>query len=157
MQLIYHGSIVKVESPKIIVQEKTKDFGPAFYCTSIQEQAVRWATKGGKGYVNCYRFNDLLAGKTLKIKMFNSSNLEWLNFIAYCRSGKKHDYDLVIGPMADDQVYNWVTLYMNSEIDADTFFNVCRFKYPTNQIAFCTKKSLSSDYLQFLNARSVRR
>ena len=31
---------------------------------------------------------------------------EWLDFIASCRNGQPHDYDIVEDPMADDTVYN---------------------------------------------------
>ena len=41
---------------------------------------------------------------------------EWLDFIAECRVGKIHEYDIVEGPMADDTIWNFVNdyfLYMN--------------------------------------------
>ena len=37
---------------------------------------------------------------------------EWLYFIAQCRSGKTHNYDIVEGPMADDTVWNYVNDFL---------------------------------------------
>ena len=39
---------------------------------------------------------------------------EWLDFIIQSRSGKNHDFDIVIGPMVDDQIYNYITDLMNN-------------------------------------------
>ena len=67
---------------------------------------------------------------------------EWLDFIIACRSAKEHNYDIVIGAMADDQIYNFVSDYMDGTITREQFWVLARFKYPTHQIAFCTKKAL---------------
>ena len=68
---------------------------------------------------------------------------EWLDFIIQSRSGKKHDFDIVIGPIADDQIYNYITDLMNGVITREAFWELVKFKYPTHQIAFCTEKSLN--------------
>ena len=67
---------------------------------------------------------------------------EWLDFIVSSRSGKNHDFDIVIGPMADDQIYNYVSDFIEGNISREQFWSLAKFKYPTNQICFCTKKSL---------------
>ena len=41
---------------------------------------------------------------SLKILKFPEMSDVWLDFIAQCRSGKTHNYDIVEGPMADDTV-----------------------------------------------------
>ena len=46
---------------------------------------------------------------------------EWLDFIINCRSGREHEYDIVIGAMADDQVYNYVNDLINGTITRETF------------------------------------
>ena len=38
---------------------------------------------------------------------------EWLDFIVACRSGKTHNSDIVIGAMADDQIYTYVSDYID--------------------------------------------
>ena len=37
--ILYHGSNVEVREPKIIVSNRTLDFGAGFYTTSNKEQA----------------------------------------------------------------------------------------------------------------------
>ena len=43
--IIYHGSTVPVEVPKIMNSERKLDFGEGFYATYNREQAVRWAMR----------------------------------------------------------------------------------------------------------------
>ena len=75
---------------------------------------------------------------------------EWLDFIIDCRSGKTHSYDIVIGAMADDQIYNYISDYMDGSITRDQFWIMAKFKYPTHQINFCTKEALEClDYRGF--------
>lgn len=106
MQTLYHGSRVVVEQPEIRIQKFHKDFYWGFYCTSYEQQALRWATRFGKaGVVNVYSFDDQTE---LKIKCFPEMSDEWLDFIAACRNGVPHDYDVVEGPMADDTIFNYV-------------------------------------------------
>ena len=72
---------------------------------------------------------------------------EWLDFIIDCRSGKPHDYDIVIGAMANDQIYNYVSDYMEGAITREQFWILAKFKYPTHQISFHTVSAL--DTLKF--------
>ena len=67
---------------------------------------------------------------------------EWLDFIVACRSGKPHDYDIVIGAMANDQIYNYVADFMNGILTREQFWVMAKFKYPTHQINFYTDKAL---------------
>ncbi len=149
-QVIYHGSYCIVENPKLISGEFTKDFGTGFYCTILEEQAVKWAKKYEKSIVNIYEYNE---NKDLKIKNFTVMTEEWLDFIINCRSGKKHDYDIVIGAMADDQVYNYVTDLLSGIITREAFWELAKFRHPTHQIAFCTEKSL--ECINFIEAKEV--
>ena len=138
--IIYHGSNVEVSNPKILINGYYKDFGYGFYCTNIEKQAKRWAlTKKGASVVNNYSY---LKNPELKILCFSEMTEEWLDFIIACRSGQQHDYDIVIGAMADDQIYNFVTDYMDGVITREQFWALARFKYPTHQIVFCTDEAL---------------
>lgn len=67
---------------------------------------------------------------------------EWLDFIINCRNGIKHKYDIVIGAMADDQVYNYITDLISGEITREAFWELAKFKHPTHQIALCTDNAL---------------
>ncbi len=139
MQIIYHESYCKVEEPKIIEGKYTKDFGRGFYCTILEEQAEKWAQKYETPIVNMYEYNE---NTKLKIKEFTVMTEEWLDFIIDCRLGKKHEYDIVIGAMADDQVYNYVNDLINGSITREAFWELAKFRHPTHQIAFCTEESL---------------
>jgi len=134
---VYHGSYMVKKNPKIIKGKNTKDFGVGFYCTIIREQALRWTRKYDTPVVNTYYVR---AFEDLNILEFKEMTDEWLDFIISSRNGKGHDYDVVIGPMADDQIYNFINDYLDGVISRDLFWELAKFKYPTHQICFCTKK-----------------
>lgn len=139
MQIVYHGSYCKIEEPKIIGGKYTKDFGDGFYCTILEEQAEKWARKYETPKINIYEYNE---NPNLKIKEFTVMTEEWLDFIINCRSGKKHEFDIVIGAMADDQIYNYITDLMDGTITREAFWELSKFRHPTHQIAFCNEKAL---------------
>ena len=136
---VYHGGYTPVETPEIRIGRNTKDFGIGFYCTIIKEQAQRWARRYDAKIVSIY---DVRLNQDLNIKEFREMTDEWLDFIISCRSGKVHDYDIVIGAMADDQIYNYISDYMDGTITREQFWVLAKFKYPTHQITFCTKEAL---------------
>lgn len=136
---VYHGGCTPVETPEIRIGRNTKDFGIGFYCTIIKELAQRWARRYDAKIVSIY---DVRLNQDLNIKEFREMTDEWLDFIISCRSGKTHDYDIVIGAMADDQIYNYISDYMDGTITREQFWVLAKFKYPTHQITFCTKEAL---------------
>ena len=69
---------------------------------------------------------------------------EWLDFIAACRSGTPHPYDIVEGPMADDTIYNYVQGFLDGKYSRETFWSLARFKSPTHQISFHTDRALQT-------------
>ena len=102
---IYHGSYMAIPVPEIKKGQFTKDFGDGFYCTELKHQAERWAKRYETPIVNRY---DYQPNEGLKILCFEEMTDEWLDFIVACRNGEPHDYDVVVGAMADDQIYNYV-------------------------------------------------
>ena len=149
--ILYHGSNAIVEYPEIRKAKYNKDFYFGFYCTRYQEQAERWATRyGKKGYVNQYEYEP---NEKLNYLLFEEMTEEWLDFIIDCRSGKPHDYDIVIGAMANDQIYNYVSDYMEGAITREQFWILAKFKYPTHQINFCTNEALKC--LEYRGAEEV--
>ncbi|MGL6199622.1 MAG: DUF3990 domain-containing protein [Lachnospiraceae bacterium] len=147
---VYHGSRTTVEKPKIIIGKNTKDFGAGFYCTVIREQAERWAKRYNKGIVNIYTVR---MDTSLKILEFKEMTEEWLDFIIDCRHRKVHDYDIVIGAMANDQIYNFIADYLDGILTRDQFWSLARFKYPTHQINFCSATALKC--LEFVSSRRL--
>ena len=109
---VYHGGYTPVKSPEIRVGRNTKDFGNGFYCTIIKEQAQRWAKRYDTKIVSIY---DVRLNSKLRIKEFRE--------------------------MTDDQIYNYISDYMDGSITRDQFWIMAKFKYPTHQINFCTKEA----------------
>lgn len=149
---VYHGSYTTVKQPEILKGRNTKDFGPGFYCTIIREQAERWAKRYDTSIINSYTVR---LDTRLKILEFKDMSDDWLDFIIDCRSGKPHEYDIVIGAMANDQIYNYVSDYIDGIITREQFWSLAKFKYPTHQINFCTVNSLKC--LEFLSVEEVQK
>ena len=114
---LYHGSVVAVESPRIIKNEIGRDFGFAFYTTEIKEQAVKWAKRKALletrrqhkevlSVVSCYRWERDKANDALRVAEFQEADLNWLELVVTCRSRLDyvHGYDIVIGKIANDNV-----------------------------------------------------
>ena len=152
---LYHGSSVEVQYPEVRKAKFTKDFSWGFYCTNSYNQARRWAKQRGRnkqGIVNVYEYK---TASGLNIKSFPEMSDEWLDFIIACRSGKPHQHDIVIGAMANDQIYNYVSDYIDGVITREQFWMLAKFKYPTHQINFCTEQALSC--LAFYKSEAVRK
>ena len=90
---------------------------------------------------------------SLNIKIFPEMTEEWLDFVAACRNGQAHDYDIVEGPMADDTIFNYVQNFIDGKISREAFWSLAKFKRPTHQISFHTVKALMT--LKFLQGREV--
>lgn len=148
---LYHGSNVQVDKPEIIVSGFYKDFGYGIYCTLIEKQAHKWAlTKKGDSIVSVYEYHP---NEKLKAISFPSMTEEWLDFVINCRRGIKHDYDIVEGPMADDQIWDYVEDVIEGTITREAFWVLAKFKFPTHQMVFCTPQALTT--LTFKSSYSV--
>ena len=80
----------------------------------------------------------------LKVLKFDAYSEEWLDFILNCRSGKDMtDYDLVLGGVANDKVFNTVELFFDGLIDKAEAINRLRYEKSNLQICFRTEKALS--------------
>lgn len=157
---IFHGSGVVVEEPEIRKSKFTKDFGYGFYCTHIYSQSERWALKhddakkGEIPTVNMYLYRP---NPELNYKVFEEMTEEWLDFIVLCRRSEAetpHDFDIVEGPMADDQVWDHIEDFLSGKITRKAFWALVEFKHPTHQITFHTAKAL--ECLTFEKAVTVQ-
>lgn len=113
--ILYHGSSLEVVKPDLSHSRANVDFGRGFYVTPLYEQAVKWCGKfkrrGKDGVISCYEYDESRENE-LKILKFESYNEEWLDFILNCRTGKDStDYDIVVGGVANDKVFNTVELF----------------------------------------------
>jgi len=105
----------------------------------LQEQAVRWARRFDTSVVSIYDFKP---DTKLRELVFSEMSEPWLDFVVNCRAGKGCDYDIVSGPMANDQIYNYISDYINGILTKEQFWVLAKFKYPTHQICFCTENAL---------------
>lgn len=150
-EILYHGSTEIVEFPDIRIAKYNKDFYFGFYCTKIQQQALRWATRYLEtGVVNQYTYTP---NENLKLLRFETMTEEWLDFIVACRLGTAHDYDIVEGPMANDTIFNYVQNFIDGKISRAAFWELAKFKKPTHQISFHTARALTT--LQFTGGHRV--
>lgn len=156
--ILYHGSYPEIQTPDLLHSRENVDFGRGFYTTPIYEQAVKWCEKfkrrGKNGIVSRYSF-DKKAYQELKILKFESYSEEWLDFILKCRTGNDTtDYDIVIGGVANDKVFNTVELYFDNLIDKGEAIRRLRYEKPNLQICFRTQKALD-EYLHYEGSEQI--
>ncbi len=152
--IIYHGSNVCVTEPKLIQQNRFLDFGYGFYTTTNKTQAIGFAEKvylrknTGEKIVNIYEFDETAFNECSVLK-FDSANEEWLDFVSENRSGtyKGKQYDLILGPVANDDVYTTFTLYTSGVLTKEQTIEALKIKKLYNQLVFATEKALQ--YIEF--------
>jgi len=160
--IIYHGSDTLVKNPKILTSNRLLDFGEGFYTTSSLEQAQRWAKrvrevkKSKEQIVSVYEFDADKAEKDLKIIKFDSPNHDWLQFVSTCRSGKENnfEYDIAIGPVANDNVYATIQLFETGLLSEDETIIRLKVEKIFDQILFHTEKALQ--YCTFLRYENIK-
>ena len=125
MRKIFHGSRDTAAYLEIRIQKYNKDFYRGFYCTELESQAIRWATRFGRpGVINVYTYSERL---DLSVKKFPEMSEEWLDFIVACRSGIPHSFDVVEGPTADDAIFNYIQSFLDGEISRAAFWELAVF------------------------------
>ena len=156
--ILYHGSYLEIPAPDLVHSRTNVDFGRGFYTTPLHDQAVRWCEKfkrrGKKGIISIYNFNEE-AYQTLKVLKFDSYSEEWLDFILSCRTGNDlTDYDIVIGGVANDKVFNTVELYFDNLIDKKEAIRRLRYEKPNLQICFRSHTALT-EYLHYERSEQI--
>ena len=161
--LIYHGSNLPVENPRLITPNRTLDFGNGFYATMNLEQAESFANNvvsrnDGRGIptVSFYEVDYDKMLRELKVLIFDHPDDNWLDFVYANRSakytGKQHD--IVIGPVANDTVYRVFRLFENGDIDRETVIKRLKVTKLFNQITFCTERAVAE--LRFIRSEVVK-
>lgn len=154
---LYHASTLVIEKPVIMNRFKTLDFRTGFYTTSNEDQAKDFALKSfarrgrkGEPTVNVYEWDEEHARVELSILEFAEPDAEWLAFVVHNRRfgrSESCEADVVIGPVADDDVFETVTLYETGQIDEEAAIKRFKVKKLFNQYLFCNEASL--EYLSF--------
>lgn len=157
---LYHGSLTVVDKPEIRKSDRFLDFGYGFYTTTSFEQANEWGRKlrvrknEEKSYITEYNFNYDDAKRELKVIEFDGASIEWLQFVCDNRSGRcVENYDVVIGPVADDSVYEVVRLYELGVYDINETVKRLKVEELFNQILFHTDRAL--EFLEYVSYKEA--
>ena len=147
---LYHGSTVVVKRPNIQRGRKATDFGKGFYTTTSLEQAMKWAVlkknreQAERAIVSVYEVPDDILDRSFEVLCFSGATKEWLDFVVNNRRGKEtQKYDLVMGPVANDQLYATIRLYEQGIIAADAAIEMLKTHKLFNQLSFHSKKVAS--------------
>lgn len=147
---LYHGSNIIIEQINLSKCRPYKDFGQGFYLTAIKEQAEQMARRtsaiyGGEPIVTEFEFDES-ALSFLSVKMFKDPSEEWALFVMANRSRKNvqptHDFDIVIGPVADDTI---ATLFRNFDdgiIDLPMLVQGLKYKKVSSQYLFHSAEAI---------------
>ncbi|MGN1214245.1 MAG: DUF3990 domain-containing protein, partial [Bacteroidaceae bacterium] len=111
MIVLFHGSYMPIQAPLVKAGRKKVDFGQGFYLTKLRQQAVSWARtiaerkgRNAKPTISIFMFDfEAMKSDEYRIKVFESYNLEWLEYVVDCRRGgeKQLQYDIVEGGVAN--------------------------------------------------------
>lgn len=160
MITLYHGGTDIITTPEIREPNRTLDFGQGFYLTSSEKQAADWVRRRlteatPTGYVNLYHFAQPEAERQLNVKIFESPTEEWLDFVMSNRRipGFTHNYDIVVGPVANDRVYTAFALYEGGTISKDLLISELKTYRLVDQYLFHTAEALS--HLHFHSANKI--
>ena len=157
--LLYHGSNIEVSNPQILESDRRLDFGKGFYLTSNFDQAKRWAEltvkrrETGKATVSVFDFDDTSVSD-LKILHFSQAQKEWLEYVTMNRTNQvisHDDYDIVIGPVANDRTMPVISLYFAGIYDIEETIKRLMPQKLCDQYAFRTGKAIKK--LKFLEVK----
>lgn len=156
---LYHGTNQDIVSIDLKMGLRYKDFGKGFYLTPERDTAIRMAQKkarlfGGSATLITYEWDEISLN-LLKVKVFPAkASVDWFLFVDANRDREKdqpvHDYDIVIGPIADDGVVLQLTNYREGVYSPEEAARLLQDKYLDQQYYFGTDAAL-----QFLHKIKV--
>lgn len=159
---LYHGSTVVVKKPSLKLGRRNTDFGKGFYTTRDVDQAARWArirlerAGVGSAVVSVYEVDEaaLLQHPDLHVLTYHGATKEWLDFVVDNRRGAPlHNYDVVLGPVANDNLYATISLYENGELSAEAAVVQLKTHVLSDQVSFHSQSAISN--LKFIEAIMV--
>lgn len=149
---LYHGSNQDIVTIDLAKGLRYKDFGMGFYLTPDKSTAIRMAQKkarlfGGTATLITYELDETVLVSDLNIKTFpEKACVEWLLFVDANRDRKNvapiHDYDIVIGPIANDGVVLQLTNYREGIYSPEEVAKLLQDRYLDQQYYFGTEKAL---------------
>lgn len=158
---LYHGSTMVVHKPNVKRGRKRTDFGQGFYLTTDFEQARRWALLkqqreiSTKAVVSVFEFDEaILNSSSYNVLTYNGPTEEWLNFVVKNRkNGTAHNYDYVMGPVANDQLYATIAMYERGSLTVEAAIVQLKSHVLFNQLSCHNTKAITN--LKFIEAVEV--
>lgn len=158
--IVYHGSNLVVDVPKLVVQNRFLDFGYGFYTTTNKLQAISFAEKvykrrnEGTKQVSIYEVDEEKLFAECSVLHFKYPDEKWLDFVSENRSGNYtgEAFDVVYGPVANDDVYTTFTLFQSGVLTKEQTLEALKIKKLYDQMVFTTEKALS--FLKFIGTIS---
>ena len=158
--IVYHGTTEIIEKLDVAHPKKYFDFGKGFYLTTFEEQAKKWAVRKGmrqgkKAVVNIYEIEE--NWKEYRVLSFKRENEKWLGFVCACRRGEplNVDYDIIIGNVANDDVFKTVDMYFRGLWDKEKVLEELRYYKMNNQICIVNQDVLD-EVLTFQESYEVK-
>ena len=143
--IVYHCSNQQFVFPDVQHSRDALDFGKGFYVTRLKEQADKYANRflrvGDAAYLHIFEY---VPHEEMRIKIFDSYNEEWLDFVCSCRKGKEcfRQFDIIEGGVANDKVFQTVDLYMAGVYNKEQALQRLVYEMPNNQICFTTQEAI---------------
>lgn len=141
----------------------TLDFGTGFYTTTNDMQAAEFAVKTflrrkrrGRPTVNIYDIDVSEARMKLDVLEFPKPDADWLRFVTRNRREGRDPSckaDLIIGPVANDDVFETVALFESGLISESEAIERFKVKELFDQVLFCNERALS--LLAFVGYRQI--
>jgi hypothetical protein len=157
--LLYHGSNLQIEKPLLLNARHSTDFGTGFYTTTNYNQAADFAKRvvkfrNGVAIVNIYELNEKKIKENLVLQ-FEKPNADWLHFVVNNRMLKsvETNFDIVIGPVANDDVYETIIAFENGIYDEQETIKRLEIRKLYNQYVFKTQETINK--LIFKEAKNV--
>lgn len=150
--ILYHGSNTAIDGIDLNRCRPYKDFGRGFYLTDIREQDQRMAARtarmfSGNHTLTMFEFDlEEAQSSELKVKVFKEPDWEWARFVMSNRDINTtqpcHDYDIVIGPVADDTIARLLRLYTENFINEEQLLHELTFSKVTSQYFFHSEAAI---------------
>lgn len=166
MITLYHGSYIQVGKPLVKLGRKKVDFGQGFYLIKLRQQASSWAKtiaeRKGRNTLPTLSIDsfdyDAVKSNNYRIKIFDSYNLDWLEYVVDCRRGgtKQKMYDIVEGGVANDNVIDTVEDYENNIITAEQALGQLKYKAVNHQICILNQE-IVDNYLSFVSSEQIEK
>lgn len=163
MMKVFHGSTTIVDTPLVSFGRDNLDFGKGFYVTTLQKQAEEWSKTVTRlrprsiPIVNTYELDmPAILSSDYKILEFKEYNEEWLDFIVTNRSGEESwkGFDIIIGGIANDRVFDTIENYMAGQIDKQTALGRLKYHLPNNQICILNQDIINK-HLSFIGHETI--